>query len=317
MSLTSNSWQFYLFYGVIIGIGTSGVFVVLLSTVARWFVQKRGLMTGVVLTGGGIGTLIMSPVSTWLISIYDWRLSYIIMGTTVLIIGTLAAQFLRRDPAKVGLLPYGQHEVKESVSASTIEGLSLKEAIYTRQLWMVAAIFFCLGYIIFTINVHLVPHITDLGISATTAANIFAITGGIRIAGGIVLGGAADRIGSRGVLVISLILMSAAMFWLVPVKEVWILSLFAVAYGLGNGGSAPMESTVVAELFGMKSHGFILGVISFAFTIGGATGPLMAGYIFDVNGNYQAAFLICASIGVLALILAAILRPIKKLNDGI
>lgn len=316
MSLTSSIWQLYLFYGVVIGIGVSGVFVVILSTVARWFVKRRGTMTGIVLTGGGLGTLVMPPVISRLIAAYDWRMAYIIVGIVVLTIGILAAQLLRRDPTKMGLVPYGQTERKEQELASGAEGLSFMEAAHTWQFWMVAVIFFCAGYSIFTVNVHLVPHITDLRISATTAANIFAVTGGVRIIGGIVLGGAADRIGNRWVLTISLILMSGAMFWLVPVTGVWMFSLFAVIYGLGNGGSAPMESTVVAELFGMKSHGLILGFISFAFTIGGAAGPFLAGYLFDINGDYKLAFLISASIGVVAMVLAAALRPVKILNTS-
>ena len=74
-----------------------------------------------------------------------------------------------------------------------------------------------------------------------------------------------------------------------------------------------MESTVVAELFGLKSHGLILGLISFGFTIGAAVGPLITGYLFDLTGNYQAAFMVCAALGVIGLILTAALRPIKKL----
>ena len=197
------------------------------------------------------------------------------MGAVVLVLSVLAAQFLKRDPAKMGLVPYGANKVKEPGSASGQEGLTLKEATHTRQLWMMNLIFISLGYCVYTINVHLVPHITDLGISATMAANILAATGAIVVIGGIVLGGAADRIGSRGVTAISFILIAAALFWLGPIKEVWMLFLFAVVYGIGSGGSAPMESTLVAELFGMKSHGLILGLVSCNFTIGGALGPFL------------------------------------------
>jgi len=314
MSQTGYSWQLYLFYGVIMGIGMGGVFVALLSTVVRWFVKTRGTMTGIVLTGIGLGTLVMSPLSNWVILIYDWRMSYIIVGSVVLVIGILAAQFLRRDPTKMGLVPYGQNEVKEQELVSGTQGLSLKEAAYTRHFWMVAVIFFCLGYCIFAITIHLVPHITDLGISATTAANVLAVTGGMQVISGIVLGGVADRVGIRRVLAISLILISAALFALVPVTKVWMRYLVAVVYGFGVGGGGVTESIIVAELFGIKSHGLIFGAVSFVFTIGGAVGPLLTGYLFDVTGNYQSAFLVSATVGVGGLILAAILRPIKKLD---
>ena len=312
MSQVGGVWQLYLFYGVIIGTGMGGAFVALLSTVARWFVKRRGMMTGIVIAGVGLGQFIVSPVANWLISIYDWRMSYIIIGSVVLIIGVLAAQILRRDPTKMGLVPHGEQKVGEKRLASGEEGFSLVEAIHTRQFWMVIVIFFCLGYCVFTVNVHLVPNITDLGISATTAANILAVAGALTAIGCIVLGGIADRIGNRQVCVISFILITTSVFCLVAIKEVWMFYPYAIIYGLGAGGGAPVESTLTAELFGMKSHGAIFGVVSFSFTIGGAVGPFLTGYAFDVTGNYQVAFLITAASGAIGLILSAILRPMKR-----
>lgn len=314
MSQTGYSWQLYLFYGVIIGIGMGGVFVALLSTVARWFVKRRGVMTGIVLGGLNLAALIVPPVANWLISIYDWRLAYIIMGSAVLVLGILAAQFLKRDPTKVGLLPYGYNHGKETGPASGDEGYSFKEAAGTLQFGMLVLIFFSLGYCLFSINVHIIPLVTDLGISSTTAANVLAVTGASGLIGSIVIGGMADRIGSKRANTISFILIVAAFFWLVTSTEVWMFYLFAAVFGLGAGGSAPMESTIVAELFGMKSHGSIFGVVSGGFTFGGALGPLLTGYFFDIYGNYRLAFLICAAVGTIGFVLAAALRPIKKLD---
>jgi sugar phosphate permease len=91
MSQISTLWQIYLFYGLIIGVGMSGVLVPLLSTIARWFIKKRNIMTGIALTGIGLGSLIAPPVAHWLISVYDWRVSYSILGCLVLAVGVLAA----------------------------------------------------------------------------------------------------------------------------------------------------------------------------------------------------------------------------------
>lgn len=302
-SLVNSIWQLYLVFGVITGIGMGGVFVALISTVTRWFVKRRGTMTGVVMMGIGLGVLIVSPASNWLISLFQWRTSYIIVGGVVLAAGILAAQLLRRDPASMGLLPYGGEKAKEREPAAVASGLSLKQAVGTGQFWLAAVIFLCLGYCIFAINVHLVPHITDLEISAAAAANIMGATGALQTVGGVVLGGAADKIGNRQVLVISFILVTASMFCLVFLQGVSWFYLFAVIYGLGVGGGTVMESTIVAELFGMKSHGVILGFMSFAFTVGGAVGPLVTGYIFDTGSSYRPAFLCCAAIGILGLIL--------------
>jgi len=312
MSQINTVWQFYLFYGVIIGIGMSGVWVPLLSTTARWFVARRSMMTGIVLTGTGIGTLIAPPVATRLISTYDWRISYIILGSIVLIVVVLTAQLLRRDPAQMGQMPYGANMGVEKRSIQKPEGFSLREACYSRQFWMVLAILFFYGICFYAIIIHIVPHITDIGISATGAANILATSGGLAIVGRLILGSYADRIGNRRAIMIGFILMSASLFWLFSATEVWMLYLFAVVFGFAYGGMGASESPLVAGLFGLRSHGLILGVLSGGFTIGGALGPFLSGYIFDVNGSYQLAFLLCAAFGIAGFIITALLKPIKS-----
>ena len=102
VSQVSALWQLYLFYGVMIGAGLSGAVVPMVATVARWFVKRRGMMTGITISGLGMGTLVMPPITNWLISTYGWRTSYIIIGITALVLVTSAAQFMKRDPAQIG-----------------------------------------------------------------------------------------------------------------------------------------------------------------------------------------------------------------------
>jgi MFS family permease len=312
MSQISDVWQLYLFYGAMIGTGLGGPFVVLLSTVARLFDKKRGMMTGIVMSGMGIGTFFMTPISNWLISIYDWRTSYILVGGIVLVIGVLAAQVVRRDTVKTGQPLSGVNIEDNQSSVARDAGLSPAKAICTWQFWVAMVIFFCMGYCVFAINVHLVPNITDLGISSATAANVMAIWGAAIAVGCILLGGTIDRIGSRLVCVIGLTLVMLSLFWLVIIKEVWIFYMFAIAFGIGYSGCLTMGSSLTADLFGMKSHGAIFGILNFGFTGGAALGPFLTGYLFDSMGNYQVSFLICGAIAAVGLTSAALLRPIKK-----
>jgi MFS family permease len=311
MSRISTPWHLYLFYGVIIGAGMSGAFVPLTSTVAKWFVERRSMMTGIVLTGIGTGTLIAPPVASRLISAHDWRVAYIILGGAVLVFIALAAQLLRRDPTQVGQRPYGRTKEEESRLTSGTPAFPLREAIYTSQFWLVSFMFLSLGFCIFAIMVHIVPHATDLGISTSSAANILATIGGMSIVGKVGLGIVADRIGNRWALIIGFILMSTSLFWLMPAREAWMLYLFAVVYGFAYGGSTTVESPLVADLFGLSSHGLIMGVTGLGFTIGAGAGPFVAAYIFDVTGSYQMAFLICAVVSLVGLILTVFLTPTK------
>ena len=133
----------------------------------------------------------------------------------------------------------------------------------------------------------------------------------LTVVGNVVLGSAGDRIGNRQVFIIGFILMSAALFWLAPATEESILYIFAAIFGLAYGGCAASESPLVAVLFGLGSHGLILGVIGLGFTSGAAVGPILAGRIFDITGSYQVAFLVCAAFGIIGLILTALLTPTK------
>ena len=313
MSQVNSVWQLYLFYGVIIGIGMSGLWVPLLTTVARWFVGKRSMMTGIVISGLTIGQLIAPPLISRLIAAYDWRLSYIIIGGVVLIIVMSAAQFLKRDPGPLVRLP--DDDGKQENSESSSNDYSIGEAVSTWQFWMFWFGLFCLGFAAFSVTVHIVPHAIDLGVSDVAAANVLAINGGIGIIGNFVLGGIiGDRIGNRKVFFIGFLFMAAALVWLVLADELWVLYLFAVIFGIAMGGAGTSESPLIARLFGLNSHGLIYAFLGLGFTAGGAVGPVMTGYIFDVAESYQLAFWICAAFSFVGFILMVLLRPTKKLG---
>lgn len=312
MSQISTLWHFYLLYGVIIGIGLGGLWVPPVSIVVRWFTKRRNMMTGIAVAGTGIGGLITPLLANWLISTYAWRLSYVILGSIVLVLIVLAAQFLKRDPAQVGQLPYGENgrEIHELQLGNS--GLSLREAIYTKQLWLVSGLFFCFGFCVFTIMVHIVPHAIELGIPAASAANILAIIGGVSIAGKTIMGAATDRIGTRTGIIIGFILMFATLVWLVAVRELWMLYLFATIFAFGYATMVALMSPIIAELFGLSSVGILLGIVNFAATIGCAIGPVLAGWLFDINGSYQLAFLLSAAVGLIGLIITLFISPIHR-----
>jgi MFS family permease len=307
-SQISAIWQLYLFYGIIVGAGLGAIFVPLTSTTARWFVARRGLMTGIVTSGVGIGTFVGPPVATWLIGVYNWRTSYVILGTIVLVGTVVAAQFLRRDPAEMGLRPYGATDSAHGrAGPPAAAGLTIGDAIATRQFWIVCAAFFCYGFSLSAILLHLAPYASDLGYSAATAATLLSVLGGSSVAGKIVLGSLADWIGNKQVYVISFALMAAALFWLVPVRALWALYLFAAAFGCAYGGLATAHSSLVAWLFGMTQHGAIFGLSFNGWTIGCAIGPIVAGFIFDAAHSYQSAFVLCGVAAIAGLLLTTLL----------
>jgi MFS family permease len=192
---------------------------------------------------------------------------------------------------------------------TSIKALSFREAFTTRQFWFVYSKFFCLGFCTFAIIVHIVPHSIKLGISAVIAANILATVGGLSVVGRVVLGRVADHIGNQKTFIIGFALMAAALFGLIPAKTVGMLYLLAGAFGLAYGTCVASQSPLVAELFGLSSHGVILGFLSFGFTTGGAIGPWLAGHLFDITDSYRLSFTICSGISLAGLILTMCLKP--------
>jgi len=312
MSQISAIWQVYLLYGVAVAVGASGVYVPLVSTVARWFAKRRGLMTGIAVSGIGIGTIIIPPVASWLISNYGWRNSYIIIGCVALVVVVIAAQFLRRDPGQVGQLPYGAEEMKLKGSGLEVQGFSLRRAIRTGQFWIFGAMLFLFHFSQQTVMVHIVPHATDLGVPAVIAAGILSIIGGLSIMGRVGMGSVGDRIGNKPALIIVFTLASVALFWLLLAKELWMFYLFAIIFGFAYGGEVALMSPTVAELFGLGAHGEILGTAVFGGTIGGAIGPLVAGHIFDITNSYQPVFLLCVVLSITGLALSLLLYKIPR-----
>ena len=314
MSQISSIWQLYFFYGILVGAGMSGAWIPQLSTVARWFEKRKGLATGIAAAGEGIGILILAPVVRWLISTYDWRFSYIVVGITALVLVIAAAQFLRRDPSQMGLLPYGEGEAKKQSSNLGASGFSLQQAIHTREFWLLCAVYFSFLFCLNTILAHIVIHAIGLGISAISAANILAIIGGTSIIGRLATGVLADRAGGKSAIIAGLIILIMALLWLQLASVVWMLYLFAAIFGLAFGGLLVSFPLITAERFGLTSHGAIFGTISFSAIMGGGLGPVLVGRIFDTTGSYQLGFLICAAAGAIGFILALLSRPTHKIE---
>jgi len=311
MPLVTSTWQFFLFYGLIVGAGIGGIFVPLVVLIARWFAIRRNMMTGVVTSGVGIGMLIIAPLANHLISTQGWRITFLIMGIATLLVTGISAQFLKKDPAALGLAPDGIKPKDVSIQATAVKGLTFHEAIRTHQFWLAFFVLFCYGFGLLAINVHIVPDAIHLGIPGPIAAGVLATIGGVQIIGRIGLGAAADRVGNKLIVLIGFIATAAALFWIISINSVWAFFFFAVLVGLFQGGIASSQSPLVAHLFGLKSHGAIFGLCGFGFTFGSALGPYITGYIFDITGSYHNAFLIAIAVSIIGVILILLVKPVK------
>ena len=310
MSYMQAPWQLYLLYGLLVGIGYSTHDVITLSTVARWFIKRRGMMSGIVKVGTGCGQLCVPLIATALIAAYGWRSSCFIIGAAALAALVAVSRVMRRDPQAMGLSPDGGNGAfNDTVITAEEGGLTLQKAMRTRQFWTLCIVEFAIFTCLLTVVVHIVPHARDLGLRPSIAAGVLSTIGGVSMLGRFTMGTVNDGIGGRRSLIICFIILIGGLACLQVSSSAWMLFIFATIYGFAHGGLFTVMSPTVAELFGTGSHGLLFGLVLFSGTLGGAVGPLMAGRIFDLTGSYRAVFIILTVMALIGVGLITTLRP--------
>ncbi len=309
MSTITSIWQLY-FYNFLIAVGISGGFVPLLSTITRWFVKQRGLMTGLVLAGGGLGQAVFPQISTWLIAEFEWPAAYRLFGGGIMIAVILLSLFLRKDPAQMGLAPFGAVSGKKN-DEEVRTGLFFREVLHSGRWWLffISIILFQFGLGVMV--VHAINHGIDLGMSAAAAAGIVTTFAGVGIAARVFFGAVIDRIGGKRVMALGILVLAVALLGMAIIRSVSVVFLLAAVFGLGFGASISSMSPLTAQLFGLRSHGVIFGVATFGATVGGGLGPLMAGAIFDAKASYALAFLVAGILSLVAFIGIIVLKVPK------
>lgn len=225
-------WQVYLGFGLGIGLGIGFSFVPSLAAVQRWFVRRRGLASGIAVSGIGLGTLVVPPVAIELISRLGWRKAWIVLGLFIILFGGTAALFTNNAPERRGASADGGILDPHSTGGpSIVEGFSLREAITSR-----AFLLLYLALVVIWIGasmpfVHLVPYAEDYGLTHSTAVVIFGLIGVGSLAGRFALGGLADRLGRRKLLTAMFVGLALAQLWWLAATAAWQLALFALIFG--------------------------------------------------------------------------------------
>lgn len=311
MSQLNSVLQLYIFYGVLLGIGLSSVDVIALTTIARWFSLRRGAMTGLVKVGTGAGQFTIPLIASFLIGLVGWRHTYLIIGVAASIILFGVAQILKRDPDEFQRTSRGDTTSGRQIDPDESRSLSFEKTRKTYQFWNLCIVNFLVIFCLISIIIHIVPHARDTGLSAGQAAGVLSTIGGVSMLGRFISGLAIDRYGSRAIMGACLLLLIISLLWLQVAETLWMLFLFAFIYGLAHGGVFTAVSPIVAEIFGIKAHGTILGIVVCFGTTGGAIGPIFTGQLFDMTGSYAPAFLAFIIISTCSLGILYLIKPIK------
>ena len=317
--MMTQFWQFFLVWGVIVGLGAGGVGSVLTATVGnRWFVAKRGLALGILGSASSTGQIIFLPLFMAMITYAGWRLGSMALIIVALILLPLIFLFMRDDPSEVGLEPYGSGDPKPTAigSAASLRGMSAKNATITAKevvthptFWLLAASFFvCGGTANGLIGTHLIPHEIEIGIPQIAAASLLGIMGGLNMVGTIFSGWMIDKVQPQRWLALVYALRGVSLLFLPFVHDFTGLVFFAIVYGLDWFATVPPSMAITADTFGRQNVGKVYGWIFMSHQIGAAIMASAAGAIRTWMGDYQFAFL---SGGVIAMIAAGLALQIK------
>jgi len=313
MSGISQPWQLFLIYGGLVGAGMASHDVVTLSTVARSYPRRRGLMTGIVKVGTATGQILVPLLVVLVIASIGWRNAFVTMGITAGFVLCLAAWMTGADTSVSG---------KQDNAQQKLAGFTFKQARASRQLWLLCAIQVCYFSSLTTIPVHIVPHGIDTGMSGAAAATLLSTIAFCSIGGRLLVGLSVDKLGGRVSYIICLLPLVLSLVALIFIDRIVYFYFFAVFYGFAHGGLFTVVSPTIAEYFGLREHGALFGTVVLCGTIGGAAMPIVAGMIFDHSQSYQLAFGLLALLAFGGLLCATRLTPsapvtkLSPIEDG-
>lgn len=301
-------------------LGTSLGFVgVLVNTVliSNWFRRNRGLAMGIVLTGTSFGGVVIPQIATPLIAGYGWRTAMISVSLLVWLVLLPAAIFLVRSrPSEMGLFPDGDEGPPTDGENKPIEvtGLSLREALATPTFWLFSICAALIFYGIFVVSQQLNLYLQSpkIGVSLQDAGDIQSKMFAASVVGKFLFGWLSDRFRSTRVMLFGAGLMFASTLFLFDLNAGNVL-LFVIPFGLTYGGIFVLLQLLVADYFGLKSLGLILGAVTVIETIGGAVGTRVTGMIADQNGgDYSQGFMILIATTGISLALVVLLNLLVK-----
>ncbi|MCC5861318.1 MAG: MFS transporter [Gammaproteobacteria bacterium] len=290
-------------FGVLLTLAGLIVNVILVS---RWFVRKRGLAIGIALAGTSIGNAVLPPLNAWLLNFGDWREVFLWVAVLPLVMIPLIVLLVRNQPPKNASDAAGK-----AAEAATHYGMTLGEALRSRNFWMLAGLAMCTFYSILAMGTHTFLFMREEGYSvmvASSASSILFIGG---LVGKLISGHLAETLGRQRVLLVGLALMFSGVLCIVLTSTIHSPQLLWIGLGLfgfGWGGIYTLIQLLCADLFGLKSLGKIVGAITVLDTFGGGLGPFVTGLLYDSSGSYFLPFVVISILLAVAILCGLLLR---------
>ena len=287
-------WHLYAILGVLLGVAMSSVYLVPTTTVSRWFVDRRGLALGILLAGLNLAFVTGPRLSAFLIERFGWRTTYLVLGALVWILAIPASLLTRFPPVSTDDAPAAGDGTTAGRSVATAGGSTIREALADRRLWLLVTAWMLLGFNQMMMSIHLVSYVKDRGVTLERAALALTILGTGTIVGRIVVGMAADRLGTKPMFWACLTVQITTLVSIIGGPSLSILNFLLFWLGLSAAGSDTTLVKGAVETFGVRSIGAVMGVLSLGWRCGAALGPTTAGFVYDATGSYIPALALAA-----------------------
>ncbi len=310
-SIATSLLAFQLLFGLVAGVAVAAFFAPLMAAVTGWFDTQRGLAVSLVSAGVGVAPLTMTPLSAWLITTYDWRVSMQILALIAAVILIPATFLLRRPPALARAAVAGASAAAPLEEADRSD-MTVKQALLSPPFIILALTnFFCCATHSGPIF-HTVSYAIICGIPAVTAATIYSVEGLAGMFGRIGFGVVADKLGAKNVLVWGLLIQAFGALGYFFSSTLPSFYAAAALFGFVYAGIMPLYAVLARENFPLRMMGTIIGGTSMAGSLGMATGPVLGGWLYDTTGTYGALYLTCFGMGIGAFLIAMTFRPFPK-----
>ena len=311
LSLTKGIVDFYIYFLIVFfGAGIGG-FMPIMAAINNWFIKRRTLAMAVGMAGVNLGGLLV-PVLAWVIVTVGWRTAAFSLGLLVLFLIIPLAIIIRNRPEDLGLEPDGGLDgsnLDHSIDSLEDTDFTVKEALQTSAFWVITIAHSASSVAIITIAVHLIPALTDIGMSLQMAGAVVAIYTSTGFAFQLISGYLGDKLPKPPLIAFFTAIQAIAMIILATVPTTTGIFAFAVIFGIGFGGRIPVLLSIRGEYFGRKNFATIVGVGQLPMNIAMMVAPILTGYIFDTTGSYMIPFL---SLGILCFLGAILIMYVKK-----
>ena len=310
MSLAHSLLHFYIVQlflispGVIIGFSVAGH-----AAVANWFVKKRGIAMGIVTSGVGVGTILVSLVA-WMVAHLGWHEAAVISGVAVLAFGAPSSLLLLRRPEAYGLLPDGaKAQAASSTEVSAGDGdFTAMEALKTRAFWLAVTAFALRIVVGAGLGLHFIPLMVSKGYSEQTAAALMAAWGIISVPGRLGFGWLADKYNIKYVSAATTLVMAVSMVVLLGGGSMWQVAVFLLLFGTSFGGHVSVMQSFWGDYFGRKAYATISAFALVFSILSNLLGPFLAGFIYDSTKSYDISLILFGACSLLATVLMLLVR---------